>query len=248
MVDKTALNTSHPLYGNLLFCTGFANDGTDNIKDLVSGTQGVLQADASLSTDAIYGDVLVSAGVLGSSGADFGNLQVIDGRTAYTVFIWQISNIGLTSSNRSILTKSGSGNDTINISWASSEDYSFNNYSADSTGASTIVDGLRSTNQDPVVWHSVGGYYDGANYQGWISTAYEGSLQTSTQPIYTTTHPLIVHRDWDGLAAVFAIFDRKLTKGADSEWEALHNDPLSLFSSGGGTAPTYEQGLLLHNF
>lgn len=230
MVDKTALNTSHPLYSNLIFCTGFADDGTGNIRDLVSNTQGVLQADATLGTDPTYGEVLLAGDVAGSSGVDFGNLQVIDGRTDLTVFIFQKSNISATSINRSILTKAGGGNDTINISWSAGEDYRINIYTPDSSGASVITDGLRTTKQDPALWHSVGGYYDGANVQAWVSLDWEGGLSPSTQPAYTTAHPFIFHRDWNGQAAVFAIFDRKLTKGPGSEWEALHNDPLGLFA------------------
>ena len=100
-MPKTALNTSHALYANLLFASGF-DEASGDVKDLVSNTAiGTIGAGTTSSTDGTYGATIVSDGGA-SCGITYGDMTTFDGRTALSVFIFQKSDIDWRQPNHNL--------------------------------------------------------------------------------------------------------------------------------------------------
>ena len=246
MGGKSALNTSHPLYGNLVFCCGFEDDGSGNVTDLVTGTTGIVNSGSTFGSDPTYGSTLDTAGSGG--GVNFGNLQVLDGLSAATVFLWQISTVGNNGANKYPIRKDGGGIDTILMGWASSENWFGGLQTSSSNSYPTLTDGLSTfANQDPTIWHGAGEYYTGTEEVAITGLDYRSAPTAKTGTINVTTHELRIHEAWEGSVAIVALFDKALSIGAGGEWQSLYNDPMSLFAASTPTTPN-ENHLLGHNF
>lgn len=244
---KSTLNTGHALYGNLIFALGEISGGS--AVELVSASAiGTLASGTTTTSDGTHGTLYVSD-ASGTTGINFGDLAILDGLTAASIFCMELMNAGtLTSANCALFNK-GTGTTQFYAGWQSSENVSIDIDTADGAYSAVITDGLHSTaGEDPTVLHSVGFTYGSGGLITRVN-ATKSAATAATGAFIDDANSIVIHGNTteSGLTRTlyhFFIFDKELN---DTEWNDLQSNPNLIYAAAaGGAVPVFQHHYLRH--
>jgi len=199
------------------------NEGTGNkVYDLSgNGNHGIIQG-TPVWVPAKFGYGLDTAG---GGYVDFGDLDAFDNLYALTISIWLKSYEAQNVSGADyILEKGGGGIDTVAVYWGQTDYVSVD---VTSTESGDNLDGSKIT--DWLNWYHIVVVYDGSTWHLYYNGILDSSGGSWTPPLPSTSHPVTLCKDWNGIVDNCAVWNRALSA---SEIAELYRDPFAMFDSG----------------
>ncbi len=205
------------LIAHYTFDDGTATDATGSHAGTVSG---------ATATEGKIGGALAFDGA--TNYVDLGDMTAVEGQSALSVSMWVKNNASANvSGGDTMISKEGSGADTLSLSWAQNEDVSFCLVGSTSgvscggadTATASYVDGIpegSGTN-----WNHIVGVLDSGTVKVYVNGIQGGVAGTLSSPTQNSVHSLKIGSTWAGSIDDVRIYNKALSTQEIADLYAL---------------------------
>ena len=186
-------------------------------------TSGAVDASGNGNDGTYYGDASTTAGKYGNGGVfdqdadyvDLGDLDnMTEGQSGLSVSAWVKADDADSTQQGTIVSKKGSGIDTFELYWTTTEDISFVAYTTDLTATASFTDGIPFGHPDK--WYHIVGVYNGVDARVYVDGVLGDTVVDLTGMTRSSTFDINIgansdsNLSWDGQIDEVRIYNRAL--------------------------------------